>query len=203
MWINFGLTVASNPVVWMLSHLDLNFQIVFLSLYICCKNPIVCHLLTFITDKSFFLSTRYVIPRACLRNLSTPFIATVVIRFTISPLGEVGSAAAIGPHPPVSPSSLKSDPAGCHMTAQCIDQPVLVMHAVHSDQVRVLHSAEALSLKPGQGAFDEVVLLRCFGQRFRYLKNAETLLFTNTQTASTKRDRGVLNYCRAESTPLW
>lgn len=61
------------------------------------------------------------------------------------------------------------------MTAQRADQLVLAVLVVHGSQVGVLYSAEALSLVPGQGGVDEVVLLRCFGQKFRHLENAYKL----------------------------
>lgn len=51
------------------------------------------------------------------------------------------------------------------MTAQRVDQHVIAIHVVHGGQVGALYSAEALSLIPDQGAIDEVVLQRHFGQK--------------------------------------
>lgn len=126
------------------------------------QSSTACHLLTFIAHETLSLLTRYVIPQACLRHLCAPFNSCNVVGFTVIPHGEVRPAPAIGPHPPTSPPSLQPDPAVCHVTAQRVDQPVLVKHAVHSGQFGVLYSAEPLSLMPGQGVIDEVVRLRYF-----------------------------------------
>lgn len=71
---------------------------------------------------------------------------------------------------PVSPVSLKPNPAVRRLTARRFDQLFDVIHIFHSGQVCVLHSGESLSLTPCQVAINEVALLRSFGQKFR-LKN--------------------------------
>lgn len=118
--------------------------------------------LTFITHKIFFRSTGYVVPPAAVGYLSAPFRARHVVGFTFTPHGEVCGAAAIRPHPPRSASSAEPDPAAGRVTAQRVDQLLLVVHVVHGGQVGELHSAEGPGLLPGQGAVDEVVLRRCY-----------------------------------------
>lgn len=124
------------------------------------QKPSVCYLLTFITHISQGCVTWSIIPQAVSIHHPTSLNASTVAWLTRGPLGEHRSAAAIRPPPVVILSIVKSNPGGCHITAQSVDQLVFVIHVIYGGQVSVLYSAESLSVMPGQGFIDEVVLMK-------------------------------------------